>query len=97
VRTHLDQLCLRSTFLSVPLSFSLCVSLCACLYEYAHASVRACVCVHLEGALDADLDLKRAIAEGWVVGPRMFIVSRAIVSTGGYEPKGACWRPSAVA
>ena len=41
-----------------------------------------------EGAGDADQDLKNAIEEGWVVGPRLFIASRAIVSTGGYEPKG---------
>ena len=39
--------------------------------------------------MDADQDLKRAINEGWVIGPRMIITSRAIVSTGGYEPKGA--------
>jgi len=40
-----------------------------------------------EGAEDADLALKNSIIEGTVAGPRLYISSRAIVSTGGYPPK----------
>ncbi|HEV2532050.1 amidohydrolase family protein [Phenylobacterium sp.] len=40
-----------------------------------------------EGAGDADVQLKRAIAEGIVEGPRMFVVTRAIVATASYGPK----------
>lgn len=41
-----------------------------------------------EGAGDADLALKNSINNGDIIGPRLFISSRAIVSTGGYPPKG---------
>ena len=41
-----------------------------------------------EGAGDADLALKNSINSGDSIGPRLFISSRAIVSTGGYPPKG---------
>lgn len=41
-----------------------------------------------EGAGYADVALKRAINEGIVPGPRMFVAGRAIVSTGSYGPKG---------
>ena len=40
-----------------------------------------------EGAGDADVDLKRAIDEGIVAGPRLFVATRAIVATGGYGPR----------
>ena len=40
-----------------------------------------------EGAGDADVQLKRAIAEGIVAGPRLFVATRAIVATGSYGPK----------
>jgi len=40
-----------------------------------------------EGAGDADVQLKRAIDEGIVPGPRLFVATRAIVATGGYGPK----------
>jgi imidazolonepropionase-like amidohydrolase len=41
-----------------------------------------------EGAGYADVGLKRAIEEGIVPGPRMLVVTRAIVATGSYGPKG---------
>jgi imidazolonepropionase-like amidohydrolase len=41
-----------------------------------------------EGAGYADVGLKRAIAQGIVPGPRMIVVTRAIVATGSYGPKG---------
>jgi imidazolonepropionase-like amidohydrolase len=39
-----------------------------------------------EGADYADVSLKRAIEEGWVVGPRLFVATRAIVATASYGP-----------
>lgn len=39
-----------------------------------------------EGAGYADVSLKRAIAEGIVPGPRLFVATRAIVATGSYGP-----------
>jgi imidazolonepropionase-like amidohydrolase len=44
-----------------------------------------------EGAADADVQLKRAINEGIIAGPRMFVATRAIVATGSYGPKKG-WR-----
>jgi imidazolonepropionase-like amidohydrolase len=41
-----------------------------------------------EGAADADVGLKMAIDRGIVPGPRMLVVTRAIVATGSYGPKG---------
>ncbi len=41
-----------------------------------------------EGAGYADAGLRRAIAEGVVPGPRVFISSKAIVATGSYGPTG---------
>ena len=40
-----------------------------------------------EGAGDADVGLKRAIDEGIVAGPRLFVATRAIVATGAYGPR----------
>ena len=40
-----------------------------------------------EGALDNDVQLKRAISRGVVPGPRMIVVTRAIVATGAYGPR----------
>jgi imidazolonepropionase-like amidohydrolase len=40
-----------------------------------------------EGAADADVQLKRAIDEGIIAGPRLFVATRAIVATGSYGPK----------
>jgi imidazolonepropionase-like amidohydrolase len=41
-----------------------------------------------EGAGYADVGLKMAINQGIIPGPRMFVTTRAIVSTGSYGPKG---------
>ncbi len=41
-----------------------------------------------EGAGYSDVALKRAINEGIIPGPHMFVAGRAIVSTGSYGPKG---------
>ena len=41
-----------------------------------------------EGAGYADVGLKMAIAQGIIPGPRMYVVTKAIVSTGEYGPKG---------
>ncbi|MET0273600.1 MAG: amidohydrolase family protein [Phenylobacterium sp.] len=40
-----------------------------------------------EGAADADVALKRAIEDGVIAGPRMVVVTRAIVATGAYGPR----------
>ena len=39
-----------------------------------------------EGAGDADVGLKRAIQDGVVAGPRLYVATRAIVATGAYGP-----------
>ena len=41
-----------------------------------------------EGAAYADVGLRDAINQGIIPGPRMFVVTRAIVVTGEYAPKG---------
>jgi len=41
-----------------------------------------------EGAGESDVGLKQAIDEGIVPGPRMLVVTRAIVATGTYGPRG---------
>ncbi|HTS87762.1 MAG TPA: amidohydrolase family protein [Gemmatimonadales bacterium] len=40
-----------------------------------------------EGAFDYDVQLKHAIERGIVPGPRMIVVTRAIVATGSYGPR----------
>jgi imidazolonepropionase-like amidohydrolase len=47
-----------------------------------------------EGAGYADVGLKQAVQQGIIPGPRMIVVTRAIVATGSYGPKGyaAEWR-----
>jgi imidazolonepropionase-like amidohydrolase len=47
-----------------------------------------------EGAGYADVGLKQAIEEGIIPGPRLLVVTRAIVATGSYGPKGFAseWR-----
>ncbi|HEV7555197.1 MAG TPA: amidohydrolase family protein, partial [Kofleriaceae bacterium] len=44
-----------------------------------------------EGAMYADVDLKKAIARGIVPGPRMFVVTRALAPTGMYPLLGYNW------
>ncbi len=41
-----------------------------------------------EGAAYADVDLKQALREGILQGPRLLTATRAIVATGTYAPKG---------
>lgn len=41
-----------------------------------------------EGAGYADVGLKQAVNQGIIPGPRMIVVTRAIVATGAYGPKG---------
>ncbi len=47
-----------------------------------------------EGASYADAELKQAIEQGVVPGPRLLVATRAIVATGSYGPKGYAldWR-----
>src|SRR3954469_9678034 len=47
-----------------------------------------------EGAGYADAELKQAVNEGIIPGPRMLVATRAIVATGSYGPKGLSleWR-----
>jgi imidazolonepropionase-like amidohydrolase len=46
-----------------------------------------------EGAGFADLALKRAIDEGLIRGPRLFVATRAIVATHSYGPAARNYRP----
>lgn len=48
-----------------------------------------------EGAGYADVELRQAVAQGIVPGPRVLASTRAIVATGSYAPKGMAleWRP----
>ena len=41
-----------------------------------------------EGAGYADAELKQAVEQGIIPGPRMIVTTRAIVATGSYAPKG---------
>lgn len=41
-----------------------------------------------EGAAYADVGLKQAIDQGIIAGPRLIVVTKAIVATGSYGPKG---------
>lgn len=47
-----------------------------------------------EGAGYADVELKQAVNQGIISGPRMLVSTRAIVATGSYAPKGFApeWR-----
>ena len=47
-----------------------------------------------EGAAYADVELKDAVEQGIIPGPRMLVSTRAIVATGSYGPKGFAlqWR-----
>jgi imidazolonepropionase-like amidohydrolase len=44
-----------------------------------------------EGAMYADVDVKTAIDNGVVPGPRMFVATRAFAPTGMYGPSGYSW------
>ena len=47
-----------------------------------------------EGAAYSDVELKQAVEQGIIPGPRMLVTTRAIVATGSYAPKGFAlgWR-----
>jgi imidazolonepropionase-like amidohydrolase len=47
-----------------------------------------------EGAAYTDVELKQAVEQGIIPGPRMLVTTRAIVATGSYGPKGfsSAWR-----
>jgi imidazolonepropionase-like amidohydrolase len=44
-----------------------------------------------EGAGFADVDLKRAVERGIVVGPRLFVATRALAPTGAYPIQAGAW------
>jgi imidazolonepropionase-like amidohydrolase len=44
-----------------------------------------------EGAGFADVDLKTAVASGVIVGPRLFVATRALTPTGAYGLSGYAW------
>jgi len=44
--------------------------------------------VETEGAMYTDVDVKRAINNGVIPGPRMFVATRAMSVSGGYGPSG---------
>jgi imidazolonepropionase-like amidohydrolase len=44
-----------------------------------------------EGAMYADVDVKNAIANGEITGPRMQVATRALTPTGMYGPLGYSW------
>ncbi len=48
-----------------------------------------------EGAGYADVELKQAVEQGIIPGPRMLVSTRAIVATGSYGPRGFAleWKP----
>ena len=56
--------------------------------ETLHAGFTTVRDLGTEGAAYADVGLKQAIARGIIPGPRMFVVTRAIVATGSYGPRG---------
>lgn len=49
-----------------------------------------------EGAGEADVSVKRAINDGLIPGPRLWVVTRAIVAEGAYGPNARDWRPDIV-
>jgi len=53
-----------------------------------------CADLGTEGAGYADVELKQAVEQGLVPGPRVLASTRAIVATGSYAPKGFAleWR-----
>jgi len=47
-----------------------------------------------EGAGFADVDLRRAVAEGVIPGPRLFVATKALAPTGAYPLLGFAWELS---
>jgi imidazolonepropionase-like amidohydrolase len=58
------------------------------LRDLLHAGFTTIRDLGTEGAGYADVGLKQAVEQGIVPGPRMLVVTRAIVATGSYGPKG---------
>lgn len=47
--------------------------------------------VETEGAMYADVDVKKAINNGIIPGPRLWVSTRAMAPTGAYVPTGYAW------
>ncbi|MDZ7344489.1 MAG: amidohydrolase family protein, partial [candidate division KSB1 bacterium] len=47
--------------------------------------------VETEGAMYADVDVKKAINNGIIPGPRLWVSTRAMAPTGAYGPNGYSW------
>jgi imidazolonepropionase-like amidohydrolase len=47
--------------------------------------------VETEGAMYADVDIKKAINNGVIPGPRLWVSTRAMAPTGAYGPSGYSW------
>jgi imidazolonepropionase-like amidohydrolase len=47
--------------------------------------------VETEGAMYADVDVKKAINNGVIPGPRLWVSTRAMAPTGAYGPSGYSW------
>jgi imidazolonepropionase-like amidohydrolase len=64
------------------------------LRETLHAGFTTIRDLGTEGAGYADVDLKQAVEQRIIPGPRMIVTTRAIVATGSYGPKGFAteWR-----
>ena len=64
------------------------------LRETLHAGFTTIRDLGTEGAAYADADLKQAVEQRIIPGPRMIVTTRAIVATGSYGPKGFAteWR-----
>ncbi|MGD0191355.1 MAG: amidohydrolase family protein [Rhizomicrobium sp.] len=60
--------------------------------ETLHAGFTTLRDLGTEGAGYADVALKRAIEEGIIPGPRLFVATRAIVATGSYGPAAKNYR-----
>jgi imidazolonepropionase-like amidohydrolase len=56
-----------------------------------YRAIRATVAVRTEGAMYADVDVKKAIEKGVIPGPRMFVSTRAFSATGMYPLLGYSW------
>jgi imidazolonepropionase-like amidohydrolase len=58
------------------------------LRDTLHAGFTTIRDLGTEGAAYADAELKQAVEQGIIPGPRMIVTTRAIVATGSYAPKG---------
>ena len=58
------------------------------LRDTLHAGFTTIRDLGTEGAAYADAELKQAVEQGIIPGPRMIVTTRAVVATGSYAPKG---------